>query len=142
MALTASATPRVQDDMYVHSPPHHSLAEPLSHSINEIGMDTDCLLRVVHRFNRINLYYEVKYFSESSFGGSSYRQNDILLFLNKLAAAQPMEDGKRTPVAGIIYCRAKQTCDDLAQWLRGKGVMAGSYHRYEPLVVSPFVSSD
>ena len=33
------------------------------------------------------------------------------------------------PSSGIIYCRAKVTCDELAAYLRGKGLNAKPYHR-------------
>lgn len=31
--------------------------------------------------------------------------------------------------AGLIYARTRQTCDELAGFLRGKGLMARPYHR-------------
>jgi len=33
------------------------------------------------------------------------------------------------PSSGIIYCRAKVTCDELSAYLRGKGINAKPYHR-------------
>jgi superfamily II DNA helicase RecQ len=39
------------------------------------------------------------------------------------------------PSSGIIYCRAKATCDELSAFLRGKGLNARPYHRGIPYVV-------
>ncbi|ORY42443.1 P-loop containing nucleoside triphosphate hydrolase protein [Leucosporidium creatinivorum] len=106
MALTASATPKVQEDI-----------------TSELAMDPDLLFKVIHPFNRPNLFYEIRHFSESN-DGSHYRQDDILSFITRLVAR-----GGNRPTAGIIYCRAKKTCDELSAWLRGKGVFAAPYHR-------------
>jgi len=38
--------------------------------------------------------------------------------------------------SGIVYCRARKTCDDLASYLRGKGLNAKPYHRGVPFVLS------
>ncbi len=31
--------------------------------------------------------------------------------------------------SGIVYCRTRAVCDELAQFLRGKGLQAKAYHR-------------
>lgn len=36
------------------------------------------------------------------------------------------------PSTGIIYARARATCDDLSQYLRGKGLAVRPYHRGIP----------
>lgn len=33
------------------------------------------------------------------------------------------------PSSGIVYCRARATCDELSAYLRGKGLSARPYHR-------------
>ena len=33
------------------------------------------------------------------------------------------------PSSGIVYCRTRAVCDELAQFLRGKGIQAKAYHR-------------
>ena len=43
--------------------------------------------------------------------------------------------------SGIVYCRQRKTCDDLASYLRGKGLNAKAYHRgipYDLQLISPF----
>ncbi|KDE07378.1 hypothetical protein MVLG_02419 [Microbotryum lychnidis-dioicae p1A1 Lamole] len=129
-ALTASATPKVQDDI-----------------VRELSLDADLLFKVVHPFNRINLYYEVRYFSEHS-QTPSYRSDDILDYILKASSRStsrsrsatngPNDANATPPVAavfdpvvfsGIVYCRAKKTCDELAAYLRSRGVNAAAYHR-------------
>jgi superfamily II DNA helicase RecQ len=46
------------------------------------------------------------------------------------------------PSSGIIYCRAKVTCDELSAYLRGKGLNAKPYHRGIAYVFSPRDSGD
>ena len=36
------------------------------------------------------------------------------------------------PSSGIIYCRMRKTCDELASYLRNKGLNARAYHRGIP----------
>lgn len=96
----------------------------------EMGLNPDSLLKVVHSFNRHNLFYEVRYYSEATMP-STYRRDDLLPFIQKISKGRTDPNGQvivsRTP--GIIYCRAKRTCDELATWLRGKGIAAAPYHR-------------
>lgn len=37
--------------------------------------------------------------------------------------------------SGIVYCRYKKTCDEIASYLRGRGVHARPYHRGVPFVM-------
>ncbi|KAM0789144.1 hypothetical protein ACM66B_003197 [Microbotryomycetes sp. NB124-2] len=110
MALTASATRKVQDDI-----------------VSELALDPDLLFKVVHPFNRPNLFYEVRYFSESQ-DGPLHRYHDILAFIQKTSQRSSGGDPS-VPLSGIIYCRAKKTCDELATFLRSKGVLAAPFHR-------------
>ena len=48
----------------------------------------------------------------------------MLNFINRTVTR-----GGNRPTSGIIYCRAKKTCDELSAWLRGKGVLAAPFHR-------------
>lgn len=36
---------------------------------------------------------------------------------------------RERPSSGIIYCRVRNTCDDLAEYLRKKGINARPYHK-------------
>lgn len=78
----------------------------------------------MHPFNRHNLYYEVKYFCDADVagGGTQFRQNGILEFIRKYTVAD-------RPLAGIVYCRTKASCDELAAFLKSHRVCAAPYHR-------------
>jgi len=67
----------------------------------------------------------VRYFSESEVegGGTCFRQNDILAFIRRF------EHKLSTALAGIVYCRTKSSCDQLATFLHANGVHAAPYHR-------------
>ena len=91
-------------------------------SVNELGLETDHLLRAVHPFNRLNLFYEIRYFSEAS-AGVNNRQDDILAFIEKISRSST------APTTGVVYCRSKKSVDDVAKFLRGYGVLASPYHR-------------
>lgn len=53
------------------------------------------------------------------------RCKDVLNFIQKITVRPPVDK----KVAGIIYCRRKDTCTELAQYLRQYGVMASPFHR-------------
>lgn len=38
------------------------------------------------------------------------------------------------PSPGIVYCRSRQSCDELSSFLRGKGIGAKPYHKGIPYV--------
>ncbi|KAH9985046.1 ATP-dependent DNA helicase [Russula compacta] len=103
MALTASATPLVQDDI-----------------ARILGMDSDRICKFVHPFNRPNLFYEVRY--HSSVDGMA-QMNEVLNYISGLHRR------RGRPSSGIIYCRNRVTCDDLSNYLRGKGLNCRPYHR-------------
>lgn len=102
MALTASATPLVQDDV-----------------ARILRMAPDRLLKFVHPFNRPNLFYEVRYHSSEGIA----QMDEVLNYVSGLHRR------RGRPSSGIIYCRTRMTCDDLSNYLRGKGLNSRPYHR-------------
>jgi bloom syndrome protein len=110
MALTASATPAVQKDI-----------------INNLAMKQGegKLLFVKQGFNRPNLFYEVRYAGPPS---SPARMADVHTFISSLHSR------RGAPSAGIIYCLSRNTCDELSNYLRGKGLNARPYHKGLPYV--------
>ncbi|KAN0118615.1 ATP-dependent DNA helicase [Russula decolorans] len=103
MALTASATPLVQDDI-----------------ARILGMDPGRLCKFVHPFNRPNLFYEIRY---HSYLDGTAQMDEVLNYINGLHRR------RGRPSTGIIYCRYRATCDDLSSYLRGKGLNCRPYHR-------------
>lgn len=67
----------------------------------------------------------MRYFSESEVegGGTTYRQTDILAFIRRFTAKSTKA------LAGIVYCRTKNSCDQLATFLAAQGILAAPYHR-------------
>lgn len=125
---------------------------------DSLRLDDEHLFKVVHPFNRQNLYYEVSQivllppenragrceffgFCQVRFDSDDHkaRRQDVLEFINKLTertqkrakkdADSPQEGGRPRIVSGIIYCRGKKTCDELSSFLRGKGINAAPFHR-------------
>ncbi|CCM04917.1 uncharacterized protein FIBRA_07114 [Fibroporia radiculosa] len=103
MALTATATPVVQEDI-----------------VRSLHMPRERLFKVVHPFNRANLFYEVRYLSSAD---PAAHMVDIFDYISNL------HHRRGRPSSGIIYCRTRATCDNLAHYLRGKGLNARPYHR-------------
>ncbi|KAI0269956.1 ATP-dependent DNA helicase [Gloeopeniophorella convolvens] len=103
MALTASATSLVQDDI-----------------ARSLGMAPDRLFKVVHPFNRPNLFYEVRY--HASIDGTS-QMDEVLNYISNLHRR------RGRPSSGIVYCKTRATCDDLSNYLRGKGLNCRPYHK-------------
>uniref|UniRef100_D8PXX1 ATP-dependent DNA helicase n=1 Tax=Schizophyllum commune (strain H4-8 / FGSC 9210) TaxID=578458 RepID=D8PXX1_SCHCM len=101
MALTATATPAVQSDI-----------------LRSLNMTDDRLFKALHPFNRANLYYEVRY-SCSATG----QMKDIYDLISRL------HERRGRPSSGIVYCRRRDTCDELAEFLRKRGMNARPYHR-------------
>lgn len=107
MALTASATPKVQADI-----------------IENLRMSHEHLFKVVHPFNRANLFYEVRYLPFLPAPDSQFAAvHDYIADLTRK---------RGFPSCGIIYARTRQSCDELAEFLRGKGMQARPYHRGVP----------
>ncbi|KAG7088121.1 hypothetical protein E1B28_012146 [Marasmius oreades] len=103
MALTATATPAVQDDI-----------------VRSLHMDKEKLFKVTHPFNRSNLFYEVRYASNPTHGTQMSEIHDYISTLHR-------RRGKVS--SGIIYCRTRATCNDLAAYLRGRGMSVRPYHK-------------
>ncbi|EIN12531.1 ATP-dependent DNA helicase [Punctularia strigosozonata HHB-11173 SS5] len=103
MALTASATPHVVEDI-----------------ISNLKMSRDHLYKVVHPFNRANLYYEVRYLSNAD---PALHMHDVYEYISTLHRR------RKRASSGIVYCRTRAICDQLSQYLRAKGLSARPYHR-------------
>ncbi|TFK82161.1 ATP-dependent DNA helicase [Polyporus arcularius HHB13444] len=103
MALTATATETVQQDI-----------------IRSLKMTRNRLFLAVHPFNRANLYYEVRYLSSPN---PNAHMIDVFEYVDTLHRRRGQ------PSSGIVYCRTRAVCDELAQFLRGKGIQAKAYHR-------------
>lgn len=87
-------------------------------------MCKDHLFKVVHPFNRRNLFYEIQYMTPDSSVLDAV--SDYILKLHKR---------RGRPSTGIVYCRTRAGCDEMAQHLRTKGIAAKSYHRGLPYVL-------
>ncbi|KIY46719.1 ATP-dependent DNA helicase [Fistulina hepatica ATCC 64428] len=103
MALTATATPIVQQDI-----------------IRSLKLSREHLYIATHPFNRANLYYEIHYTAAPDVCA---QMEDVCAYIN----AFNRRCGR--PCSGVVYCRHRATCDDLVQYLRGKGLRARPYHR-------------
>ncbi|RPD77979.1 ATP-dependent DNA helicase [Lentinus tigrinus ALCF2SS1-7] len=103
MALTATATETVQQDI-----------------IRSLKMARNRLFLALHPFNRANLYYEVRYLSSPN---PNAHMIDVFEYIDNLHRRRGQ------PSSGIVYCRTRAVCDELAQFLRGKGIQAKAYHR-------------
>ncbi|KAI1793293.1 ATP-dependent DNA helicase [Ganoderma leucocontextum] len=103
MALTATATDMVQQDV-----------------IRSLKMAPNRLFIAVHPFNRANLYYEVRYQSNPN---PTAHIIDIYEYIENLHRRR----GRAS--SGIVYCRTRALCDELAEFLRKKGIQAKAYHR-------------
>ncbi|KAI0631980.1 P-loop containing nucleoside triphosphate hydrolase protein [Trametes polyzona] len=103
MALTATATDGVQQDI-----------------IRSLKMARSRMFIALHPFNRANLYYEVRYLSSPN---PNAHMIDVYEYINNL------HERRGRASSGIVYCRTRAVCDDLALFLRGKGLNAKAYHR-------------
>ncbi|KAF7364828.1 ATP-dependent DNA helicase [Mycena venus] len=106
MALTATATPSVQLDI-----------------IRSLGMSEEHLVKVIHPFNRANLFYEVRYMSAPN---PASQMADICDYIFTLYQR------RERPSSGIVYCRTRASCDELSGYLRGRGLNSRPYHRGIP----------
>ena len=103
MALTASATPVVQDDI-----------------ARSLRLNTRTMYKVVHPFNRENLFYEVRYHSTAN---TMDQCNAVFEFISNL------HERRGRPSSGIVYCRSRNQWDEFSGYLRGEGIAARPYHR-------------
>jgi len=88
--------------------------------IRNLKMSEERLFTAVHPFNRANLFYEIKYTAALDSVPRMSAVHDFVMTLHRRRAR---------PSSGIIYCRARKTCDELSAFLRGKGISARPYHR-------------
>lgn len=108
-------------------------------------MSAEHMLKVVHPFNRANLYYEVLRTLSLS---SSFSECVIVMQMKYTGAPNTVTQmadvheyisslhrRRGRPSSGIVYCRARATCDELSAYLRVKGINARPYHRGVPYVV-------
>ncbi|KAK0202100.1 P-loop containing nucleoside triphosphate hydrolase protein [Desarmillaria ectypa] len=103
MALTASATDTVCRDI-----------------IHSLGMSEDNIFQAIHGFNRQNLYYEVKCSQPRT---SLSHMNEIAEYI------LDMHQRRGKSSCGIIYCRTRKLCNELASFLCGKGLGVRAYHK-------------
>ncbi|KDQ25684.1 hypothetical protein PLEOSDRAFT_160303 [Pleurotus ostreatus PC15] len=101
-ALTATATPSVQLDI-----------------IRSLRMSEKNMFKAIHPFNRPNLFYEVRY---SSAPDSVSQMEAIAEYIHTLYRR------RGRPSSGIIYCRTRNTCDEIASHLRRRAINARPYH--------------
>lgn len=78
------------------------------------------MLRVMHPFNRTNLFYEVRYQADPNPAVRMAEVNQFIMTLHQR---------RGRPSSGIVYCRARATCDEMAHYLRGNGLNARPFHR-------------
>ncbi|KAI9058214.1 ATP-dependent DNA helicase [Trametes sanguinea] len=103
MALTATATQGVQQDI-----------------LRSLKMAGNRLYVALHPFNRANLYYEIRYLSSPN---PNAHMVDVYHYINSL------HERRGRASSGIIYCRTRATCDELADFLNRKGLQSKPYHR-------------
>ncbi|KAH6911482.1 P-loop containing nucleoside triphosphate hydrolase protein [Coprinopsis sp. MPI-PUGE-AT-0042] len=103
MALTATATSDVQADI-----------------IHNLNLTTDNMYMALHPFNRVNLYYEVRYVSDNN---PKTRMEDIRKYIKALYQRRGQTS------CGIIYCRTRASCDEMTSFLRVDGINAAAYHK-------------
>ena len=116
MCLTATATPRVRDDV-----------------VRMLGLDQRTLKRFAMSTSRPNLHYEVRFKSDDQ---DHYR--DFLSWIqavharrarNAVRAAELAKTGERADnVPGIIYTLYRRDCEALASRLTADGVGAKPFH--------------
>ncbi|OJT15153.1 Bloom syndrome protein -like protein [Trametes pubescens] len=83
-------------------------------------MARDRLFLALHPFNRENLYYEVRYISSPN---PNAHMIDVFEYINTL------HERRGRASSGIVYCRTRAVCNDLAAFLSKKGLQAKAYHR-------------
>ncbi|KAF8311027.1 P-loop containing nucleoside triphosphate hydrolase protein [Cantharellus anzutake] len=105
-ALTASATPAVRSDIK-----------------KTLQMSEEHLFSIVYPFNRDNLFYEVRPIP-------SMPQEAQFELIH--AYVHSLTERRGRPSSGIVYARARATCDELSKYLRRKGLAARPYHRGVP----------
>lgn len=123
MALTATATPKVRQDIYKY-----------------LNLNKDSTLFFSTSTARPNIHYEVQYFSESnpqdSSGDDIYPyllayltqiHNRRLMLLSHLQSQTP-PSSVPPPISGIIYTTTRAHTESLASKLRESNINATAYH--------------
>lgn len=116
MAVTATATKQVRDDIFTYL----RLKNPKVFTTSSA---------------RPNIHYEIQYFNESD---PQNGQDDIFPYL--LNWLMRMHERRvlakvTTPIHGIIYCPMRATADNIANKLTNSDIRAASYHAgLEPLL--------
>ena len=100
MALTATATPRVREDILVQLG-----------LVSTTGFSSRKVCWFLESFNRRNLTYSVVKKSR----GAKDEMAEMI-----------REDFKHA--SGIVYCFSRKDCEDMAGFLCGKGLKAAAYH--------------
>ncbi|KAJ7913561.1 ATP-dependent DNA helicase [Mycena leptocephala] len=111
MALTATATPSVQLDI-----------------IRSLGMSEEHLVKVVHPFNRANLFYEVRYMSTPNPASQMPDISDYIFTLHQRRGDHPPASSiaERAPLAMSSQriselCNARQDVERMVSWGAGNG---------------------
>lgn len=125
MAVTATATERVRADIskILDFPPSLKVFLlstsrtflPISYS-NQASTDTQT--------EGNNLHYEIRYTNDSF-----DRFKNLITWLGDVYKRRGLRQDKNqrpSAVSGLIYCRTRQTCDDLSKSLREYGIGARS----------------
>lgn len=119
MAVTATATKKVKDDIYLH-----------------LNLEDNTTKFFTTTTARPNIHYEVQYFSESSPKDES--GDDIFPYL--LSWLQEIHERRiramvEYSIHGIIYVPLRATADSLASKLTSYGIQASAYHAgLEPML--------
>ena len=147
IALTATATPRVREDIIksLVLRPLISYTQTLPESRNGVQTFTRGP-RFTKFFTtataRPNIHYEVRYFSESSpvhpsgddlfpsllsFLSGIFTRRSIML-QHLFQSGTPLSVADLAPIAGIIYVPRRTTTETVASKLEASGVTAAAYH--------------
>ncbi|KAI9199510.1 P-loop containing nucleoside triphosphate hydrolase protein [Polychytrium aggregatum] len=111
MALTATATASVRRDI-----------------VRQLALAPDHLV-FVSSFNRINLYYEVRFKDQDNDPYTDVHKFLKAVYENRRRRLQQVSRNERVDgVCGIIYCSTRKMCDEVAERLRDDSIRAQSYH--------------
>ncbi|TXT13064.1 hypothetical protein VHUM_01465 [Vanrija humicola] len=120
-ALTASATSDVRKDLLT--------------ILNMPQTPEQGLAQWVEPFNRKNLFYEIRYYG----GNNRFNQiaedlsNFIRGFIPEAKAINNRHGVSMPCVSGLVYCRYKADCDDIAAFLNERGVSARPFYASLPM---------
>ncbi len=134
MALTASATPSLVNPYPTLQRTIQYLHRVQNDIVANLNLSSEHLFKVVHPFNRQNLFYEVSHSTEQVtlaqilFQVRYISQQDTLAFQIS-EYIKKLHKKRGVPSTGIIYCRTRQTCNELAYFLRGKKLGARPFHK-------------